>query len=218
MSASLAGSQTIILATDTEATLGGLTFGDDDLVDYDPVADTATLYFEGDPLFGTMWEDIDAVHVLSNGHIILSTDADATLGGLSFGDDDLVDYDPVADTATLYFDGGALFSNLDEDIDAVHVLSNGHIILSTKGSATLGGLSVGDDDLVDYDPVSDTWTTKAQLPTARYLAASAVINGQLHVVGCCCTAKPTLEVYDPATDTWASKAPMPGARVGFSGG
>ncbi|MCH6576533.1 MAG: cadherin-like domain-containing protein, partial [Proteobacteria bacterium] len=148
----------VILSTEGSATLGGLCFTDDDLVDYDPVADTATLYFEGDPLFGTWEEAIDAVHVLANGHIILSTENDATLGGLSFGDDDLVDYDPVADTATLYFDGGALFSNLDEDIDAVHVLANGHIILSTEGDATLGGLSFGDDDLVDYDPVADTAT------------------------------------------------------------
>ncbi len=111
----------IIFSTTNNATLGGLSFGADDLVDYDPIADTATLYFDGGALFSATDEDIDAVHVLSNGHIILSTRDDATLGGLSFGDDDLVDYDPIADTATLYFDGGALFSATTEDVDAVYI-------------------------------------------------------------------------------------------------
>ncbi|MEE8271859.1 MAG: Ig-like domain-containing protein, partial [Alphaproteobacteria bacterium] len=148
----------IILSTIGDATLGGLTFGKDDLVDYDPVADTATLLFDGGALFSNTSEDIDAAHVLANGHIVLSTTDDATLGGLTFGDDDLVEYDPVADTATLIFDGGALFSSGFEDIDAVHVLDNGHFVLSTIGNATLGGLSFGDDDLVDYDPVADTAT------------------------------------------------------------
>jgi hypothetical protein len=181
----------LTLSTIGNAKLGGLTFGDDDLVEYDPAADNSTLAFDGGALFNATNEDIAAVHVLSNGHIVLSTVANATLGdggalfsntnedinaahvlsnghivlstvgnarlgGLTFGDDDLVDYDPVSDTASLFFDGGALFSNGNEDINAAHVLSNGHIILSTVGNARLGGLTFGDDDLVDYDPVSDT--------------------------------------------------------------
>jgi hypothetical protein len=146
----------IVLSTVGNATLGGLTFGDDDLVDYDPVSDTASLLFDGGALFSNAREDINAAHVLSNGHIVLSTVGNARLGGLTFGDDDLVEYDPVSDTASLFFDGGALFSNTSEDINAAHVLSNGHIVLSTVGNATLGGLTFGDDDLVEYDPVNDT--------------------------------------------------------------
>jgi hypothetical protein len=146
----------IVLSTMHNATLGGLTFGDDDLVDYDPVSGTASLLFDGGSLFSNGREDINAAHVLSNGHIILSTVGNARLGGLTFGDDDLVDYDPASDTASLFFDGGSLFSNTSEDIDAVYVLSNGNIILSTVGNATLGGLTFGDDDLVVYDPLSDT--------------------------------------------------------------
>jgi hypothetical protein len=91
---------------------------------------------------------------MDNGHILLSTDSDATLGGLNFTDNDLVEYDPDSDTATLYFDGST--TTLTSDIDAVHVLENGHIVLSTKDDASLGGLSFKDGDLVDYDPVNDT--------------------------------------------------------------
>ncbi|HHO59824.1 MAG TPA: LamG domain-containing protein, partial [Thiotrichales bacterium] len=145
---------TLILSTDRTETLGGLTFTDGSLAEYDPDADSATLYFD-ESLFSAS-EDIDAVHVLANGHIILSTTGSATLGGLSFSDGDLVDYDPVNDSATLYFDESLFSAN--EDIDAVYIMSNGHILLSTTGSATLGGLSFSDGDLVEYDPVSDTAT------------------------------------------------------------
>ncbi len=69
--------------------------------------------------------------------LILSTVSTATLGGLTFGDDDLVEYDPGSDTATLFFDG--LFAG-NEDINALHVLSDGHIILSTTSGATIGGM------------------------------------------------------------------------------
>ncbi len=148
----------LTLSTTGNATLGGLKFGDDDLVDYDSDIDTATRLFDGGTTFSNTNQDIDAVQVLANGHVILSTRGDATLGGLTFGDDDLVDYDPGTDTATLFFDGGALFSNTFEDVNAVHVLANGHIILSTRSDATLGGLTFGDDDLVDYDPATDTAT------------------------------------------------------------
>jgi hypothetical protein len=142
----------IILSTKDDATLGGLSFKDGDLVDYDPVNDTAVLYFEESAFSAN--EDIISAYLMDNGHILLSTDSDATLGGLSFTDIDLVEYDPGSDTASLYFDGSA--TTLSKDIDALHVLENGHIVLSTTDDATLGGLSFKDGDLVDYDPATDT--------------------------------------------------------------
>ncbi|MGH7801012.1 MAG: Kelch repeat-containing protein [Thermodesulfobacteriota bacterium] len=75
-----------------------------------------------------------------------------------------------------------------------------------------------------YDPATDTWTTKAPMPTPREGAMAAALNGKLYVVGglihYCFVSDGvwtgTLEVYDPATDTWTTKAPMPTAR-GFFG-
>lgn len=142
----------IILSTTETETLGGVTFKDGDLADYDLVTDTAGLFFS-ESLFSN-GEDVDAVHVLDNGHIILSTEGGATLGGLTFKDGDLVDYDPVTDTATLFFDE-SLFSR-GEDIDAVSILDNGNLVLSTEDSASLGGLSFRDGDLVLYDLLADT--------------------------------------------------------------
>ncbi len=142
----------LLLSTTNNETLGGLTFTPDDLVDYDPVADTATLYFDGTHFSNN--ENIDAVDVLSNGLIVLSTTGSARLGGLNFRDGDLVAYDPSTDTATLFFSEDRFSAN--EDVDAVHVLPNGHILLSTTGSAQLGGLNFRDGDIVEYDPASDT--------------------------------------------------------------
>ncbi|MHC4160322.1 MAG: PEP-CTERM sorting domain-containing protein, partial [Planctomycetota bacterium] len=94
----------------------GLTFGSGDLVEYNPIADTAALFFDANLFDGS--ENIDAIHVLGNGNIILSTEGGATLGGLSFADGDLVEYNPTTDIATLYFNEG-LFTN-NADVDAVH--------------------------------------------------------------------------------------------------
>ena len=68
------------------------------------------------------------------GTFVLSTYDEAGLGGLTFQDEDLVDYDPVTDTATMVFDGSALFTDGGaEDIDAVHVLPNGPPRLFLEG-------------------------------------------------------------------------------------
>jgi N-acetylneuraminic acid mutarotase len=34
-----------------------------------------------------------------------------------------------------------------------------------------------------YDPATDTWTTKAPMPTARQGLAAAVVNGSLYAIG-----------------------------------
>jgi hypothetical protein len=143
---------TIILSTDNTETLGGLTFSNDALAEYNTTTDTATLYFDGG-LFGGP-SDIDAVHVLDNDNIILSTAAGTTLGGLTFGKGDLVEYDPITDTATIFLNEN-LFSSVQPNIDAAYIHDNGNIILSTSGNATLGGLSFGKDDLIEYNPITD---------------------------------------------------------------
>ncbi len=68
-----------------------------------------------------------------------------------------------------------------------------------------------------YDPATDTWATKAPMPTGRAFSAIGAMAGKLYVAGGVLPCPPCvginpLEVYDPATDTWATKAPMPTAR------
>jgi N-acetylneuraminic acid mutarotase len=71
-----------------------------------------------------------------------------------------------------------------------------------------------------YHPASDTWTSLADMPTARWGAAAATLDGRLYVIG---GGEPdpngsmgdrtmrTVEVYSPKTDTWQQAAPLPQA-------
>ena len=72
-------------------------------------------------------------------------------------------------------------------------------------------------NLEAYDPVSNSWTTLAAMPTARSAAGGGVVNGLLYVIGGAIgssAAVPvgTVEAYDPTTNTWSTKAPMPTPR------
>lgn len=68
-----------------------------------------------------------------------------------------------------------------------------------------------------YDPVSDTWTQKAGVPTARTKFAVGVVNNLLYAIGGTGEGLlTTTEAYDPQTNTWIPKAPMPAARKGFA--
>jgi N-acetylneuraminic acid mutarotase len=58
-----------------------------------------------------------------------------------------------------------------------------------------------------YDPVTNTWTTKARMPVARGFLGVGVMNSTLYAVG-----SGVLEAYDPVADTWTTKAPMPTRR------
>ncbi|MFC1712818.1 sigma-70 family RNA polymerase sigma factor [Candidatus Poribacteria bacterium] len=59
-----------------------------------------------------------------------------------------------------------------------------------------------------------TWVQKADMPTARYMLGTCVVDGKLYAMGGTDgnQAFATIEVYDPATDTWTRKADMPAGR------
>lgn len=66
-----------------------------------------------------------------------------------------------------------------------------------------------------YNPATDTWETKAAMPTAISSPQADVVNDKIFVVGGNLNAGTLNEVYDPATDKWSFKSPMP--EVDFSG-
>jgi parallel beta-helix repeat protein len=67
----------------------------------------------------------------------------------------------------------------------------------------------------EYDPVSDTWTFKASMPTPRCSFGVAVYQNKIYCIGGRTSDGVTgvNEVYDPATDTWETKTPMPTPRM-----
>ena len=62
----------------------------------------------------------------------------------------------------------------------------------------------------------DIWIKKADMPTARILLGTCVLDGKIYAIGG--GTRPhvpisVVEVYDPVTDTWTRKADMPSARA-----
>ena len=77
-----------------------------------------------------------------------------------------------------------------------------------------------------YDPETDTWEQRADMPTPRSAVSTSVVDGKIFVIGGEQLKKikgyrgwalegkklPTVEMYDPVTDTWTQKADMPTPR------
>lgn len=147
---------------------GALNFDDNDLIIYDPVQDSAVSYLDNDAL-GYNLDDPNAVHLLPNGKVVLSTANASSMGAnnLSFEVNDLVLWDPITGQASLFFDQSAADASdvLDgQNIDAVYVLdggSSGDFIFSTTDDVSdgVGGnLDWEDGDLIFYDASTDTFS------------------------------------------------------------
>lgn len=65
-----------------------------------------------------------------------------------------------------------------------------------------------------YNPVSDSWTERRSMPTARGAVAIAVVDHKLMVLGGYDGQRNSaaVEIYDPATDSWSTAASLPTAR------
>ncbi len=62
-----------------------------------------------------------------------------------------------------------------------------------------------------YDPVTDAWTERASMPTARGALSVTVHEGKLYAIGGYegKANSAAVEVYDPVANTWISRAPLP---------
>src|SRR5207249_3221972 len=74
-----------------------------------------------------------------------------------------------------------------------------------------------------YDPVTDTWTSKAAMPTPREAAAGGVVNDIIYVAGGLGVSTSsgsflsTVEAYEPIANAWTTMAPMPAAQDDVTG-
>jgi N-acetylneuraminic acid mutarotase len=59
----------------------------------------------------------------------------------------------------------------------------------------------------EYDPATDTWTRKADMPTARAYLSTSAVNGKIYAIGgtlinpAWYRGISTVEEYNPATNT-----------------
>ena len=71
-----------------------------------------------------------------------------------------------------------------------------------------------------YDPKTDTWMPKADMPVPRS-GSNCVLDGKIYIIGGVAANRKewrldVVDVYDPATDTWAKAKRMHHARSGAS--
>jgi hypothetical protein len=73
--------------------------------------------------------------------------------------------------------------------------------------------TLGSPIVEEYDPSTDTWTRKANMPTSRVLPGTCAVGGKVYAIGGLSsngeTVLSVVEQYNPATDTWTRKANMP---------
>jgi len=65
-----------------------------------------------------------------------------------------------------------------------------------------------------YDPATDSWEKKADMPDSRAAHAAGVVRGRIYILGgisgtaAAMNTPETVQEYDPVNDIWAEKAPL----------
>jgi uncharacterized protein DUF6701/concanavalin A-like lectin/glucanase superfamily protein len=105
-------------------------------------------------------ETIDAVYVRDNGNIVLSTANNANLTGIgNFDDDDIVEWNPNTNTATLVFNIASITGAANNwDVDGVHFLNDDSnlILFSLYNDRTIGPTTYENGDVLLYNRNTST--------------------------------------------------------------
>lgn len=159
---------TVYLSAPGTGNVAGNGYADEDIMKYDSGAGTWSKAFDGTNAGLPDTADIDALTLTNNGPLIfyISFDTPVAVPGLGTVDDsDVVAYNTVAGTWTLYLDGSAHGLTTDgEDIDALTWSPGSFLVVSTTGSYSVknlgGGTAKGkDEDLfLLVNPLTSEWT------------------------------------------------------------
>jgi hypothetical protein len=137
----------------------GTLIDDSDIVLFTPTsigsttAGSFTFFLDGSDVgLDATSEDVDSLHQLADGTLLISTNGNATVPGLTKTQDkDLLRFTPTAlgavtaGTFTLHFDGSDVgLSAGTDDIDAIAVDSDGGLLFSTLGQSSFG---TADEDI-----------------------------------------------------------------------
>ncbi len=136
---------------------------------------TFSMYVDGtDVGLTTDDEDIDALDVLPDGRIIVSTVGDATVDEIKGRDEDLLAFSPeqlgdeTSGKWSMYFDGDdvGLATESTEDVDAVSVGPDSRIYLSARGSFHVGHTTGGAADIFRFSASALGNTTDGEFDRA----------------------------------------------------
>jgi hypothetical protein len=145
-----------------------------------PTTGNFELWFDGSDVgLADAAEDIDAVEVLPDGRILVSTIGRAAVPGRAGVDDsDVLAFTPesIAENTRgrfeIWFDGSDVgLSTGDEDVDALGVDGGGKVGLSTLGAMSVPGLTAGGRDVAGFTG------TSVGAATAGTFDATPIVGG-----------------------------------------
>jgi hypothetical protein len=143
----------------------------EDIVYFDGTA--FSLYFDGSDV-GLSSYSIDGFHRISATELLLSLNESAAISGISgtVDDSDIILFtgtslgSNTAGTFSLYFDGSDVgLTTSDEDVDGVGLLPDGRVLVSTRGTASVSGVTAADEDILVFSPTSLGATTAGSWAT-----------------------------------------------------
>ncbi len=188
----IVGSNQILLSFTEPRTIAGIsgTVDDSDIVSFtatslgSTTAGSFAMYFDASDVgLSSSDEDIDAVELLPDGRLVMSTLGSFSVTGASGAGHDLIVFTPTSIGATtagtwaMYFDGSDVgLSSSSETVDAVAIDAAGRLYLSTSGSFSVTGLSGADEDVFVFTP------TQLGSTTAGTFSPSLVFDGSLRGV------------------------------------
>lgn len=178
---------TLLMSFMQPVTIAGLgKLDDSDIVRFDATslgnntAGAFSLYFDGSDVGLTnASEDIDALDILPDGRLIVSTIGGYAVPGAKGKGDDLLSFAPMSlgastsGTWALYFDGSDVGIKPTTNVDGVSVAANGGIFLTTANDFSPAGQAIGDEDVVRCTPVSLGGTTVCNFASDLYFDGSA---------------------------------------------
>jgi 6-phosphogluconolactonase (cycloisomerase 2 family) len=184
----------LLLSFDAPGSVPGVagTIDDSDIVRFDATSlgtttsGTFRLYFDGSDVGLTAnAHDVDAVELLPDGRLLLSTTGTAIVSGATARDEDLLAFTPTsfgdvtAGRFSLSFDGSDVgLGDAGEDIDATAVDASGHIYLSTRDFFAVPGITGADEDVFVFSP-----TTLDPPTTAGTFASTLFFDGSSFGLG-----------------------------------
>ncbi|MCP4427888.1 MAG: ExeM/NucH family extracellular endonuclease [Chloroflexi bacterium] len=156
----LVNTDVVYVSSNSRGNVGSVEYKDEDIMTYDFATGDWALYFDGSDV-GLKATDIDALHLMDDGAILMSFEQPIKIPGFGKVDDsDIVKFVPTElgeDTAgsfEWFFDG----SDVDlrkggEDVDAIGFTPDGRLVVSVLATAkvpmTGGGiLQAGDEQLI----------------------------------------------------------------------
>jgi len=130
---------------------GGVTAEPRDVVLFDPGTNAYSILFDGSARGIPDGARLDAV-AGDAAQLVLSFDVTIAFPGFTADDEDAVAFTPGPNTFALLFDGSAAGVPGALDLDGLHRLAGGHLLVSFDTSGQVGGVPFDDEDVLEWTP------------------------------------------------------------------